>query len=103
MASPLEDLLAKQLDEAHINYEREYKAIEGRRYKHDFYITGADILVEIQGGLWMKKGGHTSGVGVSNDCEKLCLSVLAGYRPLLVTAAHVKSGQALAWIKEALK
>jgi len=111
VSSALEEELAQKLKLAKIKFEREYKAIEGRRFKWDFFIDPPGnlmtkkpaILVEVQGGLWMKKGGHTSGVGVSRDCEKNNLAVLAGYRPLLVTGDHIKSGQALEWIKEALK
>ena len=51
--------------------------------------------------IWVR-GGHSTGTGITRDCEKLNLATLAGWRTLQVTKDHVKSGQALAWIQEAL-
>jgi hypothetical protein len=102
----LEDELAYQLDLAGIEYEREFKAIENRRFKWDFFIekqtpNSRDILIEVQGGIWVK-GGHSTGTGITRDAEKLNLATLAGYSSLVVTKEHIKSGQALKWIQEAI-
>jgi hypothetical protein len=97
----LEDELANQLDLARIKYDREVVAIKGRRFRWDFMV-GEDLLIEVQGGLFIK-GGHSTGVGISRDHEKHNLAMLAGYRDLLVNKETIKSGQALRWVQEAVK
>lgn len=109
--SQLEDELAFQLDAAKIEYIREYKAIEGRRFKWDFcfpkdsWMIGlptCPILLEVQGAIWVK-GGHSTGTGITRDAEKLNLATLTGFKSLIVTKEHIKSGQALKWVQEAVK
>lgn len=80
----------------------EFRAIPRRRYRFDAAWTHQRLLVEVQGGIW-KPGGHSTGNGITRDCEKLNLAVLAGWRVLHVTAEHIKSGQAIRWIEEALR
>ena len=100
--SAIEDLLESQLTDYRLpDLVREYKAIEGRKFKWDFAFLSQRLLVEVQGGVFMRRGGHTSGVGVTRDCEKHNLAMLAGWRDLLVTSQMVKDGRALAWIMEA--
>jgi hypothetical protein len=100
----LEDELAGQLDLAGIKYTREYKAIENRRFKWDFFFPKGEkgILLEVQGAIWVK-GGHSTGAGITRDAEKLNLATLAGYSSLVVTKEHIKSGQALRWVQEAVR
>ena len=104
--SDLEDTLAFQLRLAGLPIPlREFKAIPSRRFKWDFAWLCKPgefgLLVEVQGGIW-QKGGHSTGKGITRDAEKLNLATLAGYRSLIVTAEHIKSGQALKWIQQAL-
>jgi len=81
--------------------EAEFSAIEGRRYRWDFAWPNQKVLVEVQGAVWVK-GGHSTGTGITRDAEKNNLAILAGWKPLIVTADHIKSGKALEWIKQAL-
>ncbi len=98
----LEDELARQLDNAEIPYEREFFAIPHRRFRWDFHILGTNLIIEVQGGIFVK-GGHSTGVGIMRDSEKHNLAMLAGYRDLLVNKTTIKSLQALHWIQEAIK
>lgn len=113
MSKP-EELLAFQLKAARISFRREVKCIPHRSFRFDFecgavhltpeIITPTPrppVLVEVQGGVW-RKGAHSSGVGVTRDCEKAALAAVQGYRLIPVTPAHIKSGQALKWIEQAL-
>jgi hypothetical protein len=59
------------------------------------------IAVEVDGGTW-SGGRHTRGAGFEADCEKLNEAALLGWRVLRVTGAHIKSGQAIAWIKKVI-
>ena len=100
-ASPLEDELARQFDEAKVQYEREYVAIPDRRYRFDFYIRPG-ILVEVQGGIWLPRGGHNTGAALLKDYEKNNLAVVAGYVVLMLGPNHVKSGQGVEWVVDCL-
>ena len=102
--SDLQRELAFQLKLAQIPFEPEFKAVPGRRLRWDFRICSAapGLLVEVQGGIW-KVGGHSTGKGITRDMAKLNLATIAGYRCLQVGAEHIRSGQALRWIQEALE
>ena len=101
--SALEDLLFGQIKLCGLPEPiREHLAIPGRRFRFDFYWPEPKLLVEVQGGVW-SKGGHTSGIGMNRDSEKMNLAVLLGFRCLSVTSNQIKSGKAVAWIKEAVR
>lgn len=111
-----EEMLALQLKAAKIAFERQFKPFEHRKFAFDFVCGwGGDfppeafyggtsfavLLVDVQGGVWIK-GGHTTGTGVTRDCEKYSLAAVVGYRVILCTPAQIKKGLALQWITEAL-
>lgn len=112
--SAAEDILELHLKAEKIVYKREYIAIPNRMFRFDFYCYGKrnkqnvpfatkDVLVEIQGGVWLKgKSAHSSGIGLTRDAEKLSLAAVHGYRVIVCTPAQVKSGEAVGWIKGAL-
>lgn len=102
MSKP-EEQLALQLKAAHIEFEREYRPWKARRFRFDFYIKIPldEVLIEVQGGIW-RKGAHSSGTGITRDCEKLCLAAIWGYLVMPVTPDQIKSGKALQWIEQAI-
>lgn len=115
--SKAEDLLELHLRADKIEYQREVKCIPGRNFRFDFMAGGringssvvytekyAPVLVEVQGGVWLKgRSAHSSGEGLTRDAEKLSLAAVNHFRTIVVTPAQVKSGQAIAWIKQALQ
>lgn len=104
MRSTLEAALEFQIKAAGLpEPEREAKLIPGRNYRFDFAWPIHRLTVEVQGGLYLPKGGHTSAAGVTRDCEKAALALLEGYRPLSVTGEQIRSGHALAWIEALLR
>ena len=100
--SALEDTFALQLRAAGLKFEREVGVIPKRKFRHDFRITGTNLLIEVQGGVFVK-GAHSTGLGITRDATKNNLAVLAGFRVLYVTAQHIKSGEALGWVMAALE
>jgi very-short-patch-repair endonuclease len=64
-----------------IPLKRQIKGIiPGRRYVYDFQLTGTNILIEIQGGIWARGySGHTSGAGIKRDTDKVNQAQLNGY------------------------
>ena len=104
MSSKPEEVLAQQIAWAKLPEPvREFAAINGRRFRFDFAWPKHNLLVEVQGGTFAaSKLGHSSGMGINRDCEKLNVAILAGWRVLHVDTKHIHSGQALKWIQEAL-
>lgn len=109
--SPAEILLAVQLEQAGISFEREIAfAAPRRRWRADFGIGPKDrsiwamhrILVEIDGGSFTF-GRHVRGKGFEADCEKLNTANLLGYRVLRFTPAMVEDGRAIQVIRQALR
>jgi hypothetical protein len=99
--SKLEETLALHLRAEKIEFEREVSGlVPGRRFRVDFFIK-PDITVDCEGAVWVK-GGHSTGTGITRDCLKANLLLLAGYRPFRVTAQHIESGEALQWVLAAL-
>ena len=115
MTSSAELLLAVQLEQAGIPFEREVRFHPERKWRADFALppTALDVertwpggmpqylLVEIDGGSWVE-GRHTRGKGFEADLEKLNAAALLGYRVLRFTPAMVEDGRAFAVIREAL-
>ena len=98
-----EDMMAKQLRDAGLlGYRRNARFIPGRKFEADFWYPRLKLAVEVDGGLWMPRGGHTSGTGAKRDRERDMLAYISeGILTLRVASDHVKSGEAIAWLIEA--
>lgn len=100
--SPLEILLAWQMDAADLVYESELRFHPERKWRVDFAFTKERIAVEVEGGGWIN-GRHNRGAGMEKDIEKYNALTLAGWRLLRFTGSTIKSGEALRTIERALK
>jgi len=80
----------------------EYQFAPPRRWRADYAFMDLDLLVEIEGGLWVEGGGrHTRGEGFCRDLEKYKAALVEGWYLLRVTPDQVwKTGQAFEWIRE---
>ena len=108
MTSSAELLLAVQLEQAGIPFEREVRFHPERKWRSDFMVgqnfawpVRGRYLIEVDGGSWVE-GRHTRGKGFEADLEKLNAAALLGYRVLRFTPAMVEDGRAFAVIREAL-
>lgn len=99
--SALEDRLALHLRANGIAYVREF-SLPGRMFRWDFSFPEARLLVEVHGGIWMKKGAHNTGAALTRDCEKAAFATAHGWRHFAVTGQQITSGKACEWIKDAL-
>jgi len=96
----VEDLFYSQLkDEEIVAPTREYKFLEDRKFRFDFAWFHMKVAVEIQGGVFIH-GGHSTGLGITRDCEKLALANIDGWTVFQFTSAQVRSGQAIEWMKQ---
>lgn len=73
--------------------EREFRFAPPRRYRFDFAWPAQEVAIEVDGGTWTG-GRHTSGVGFANDCRKLNLATLRGWRVYRFTTTMVRDGEA---------
>lgn len=65
---------------AGFKFEMQYMPVPGRKFRSDFYIPKYNLIIEIEGGIWMSKGRHTTGTGFSADIRKYNAIVLQGYK-----------------------
>ena len=64
--------------------EPEYKFLPKRKFRFDFASPKNFVAIELQGGTWAN-GRHSRGAGYTNDCIKLNLATLAGWRLFWLT------------------
>lgn len=90
-SSHLEIQFAQLWVEMHpeIDLHSEYRFSPPRRYRWDFCHPESKIAIEIQGGVWMRRGGHSGGTGVIKDYEKLCLAAAHGWRVFLLADSMI--------------
>jgi very-short-patch-repair endonuclease len=85
-----------------IEVVREYKFHPTRKWRADFAIPEKMILIEIEGGVWIKSR-HTTGAGYTADCEKYNEATLCGWHIFRFTPDIVKSGAAIGMIEKYLQ
>ncbi len=73
----------------HIDLHSEYRFSPPRRYRWDFCHLESKVAIEIQGGVWMGKSGHSGGTGLVKDYEKLCLAAASGWRVFLLAESMI--------------
>ena len=78
-----------------------FSAKIGRRHRADIAYPFQHLLIEVQGGQWVKSR-HRTGTGYEKDCERLNIGTLLGFRWLWFTTSQVKNGEAVPVIAEAL-
>lgn len=94
-----EEYFADQLRENGITFKREAKFCD-RQYRADFLI--GKIIVEINGGTWMRKSGHNTATGIQRDYEKSNTAQLAGFMYLQFIPDEVYNSVAINTLKQAL-
>ena len=57
----------------------EYQFLPDRKFRFDFAYIPALVGIECDGGTW-SNGRHSTGKGFTNDCIKIKLAILAGWR-----------------------
>jgi very-short-patch-repair endonuclease len=59
--------------------QQEKTIIKGRKFRFDFIYLPSKVAIEINGGIWMGKSGHSSGKGIQRDYEKINLAQVSGW------------------------
>lgn len=79
---------------------RYFKFHPDRQYKADICWPQIKFIVEVDGGIWMAKGGHTTGTGYERDRIRDAEAKLLGYNVLRVTTGMVEDGIAINYIEK---
>ncbi len=106
--SDAEDLLAWQIKAAGLpDPVRQYcYAKPERRLRADFawlLPPPMGMLLEVQGGIFLRRGAHGSITGILADIDRLNTAMLYGWRLFRVTPQMIESGEALQLIERALQ
>ena len=95
-------MLSFQMKAVGLDFVTEYRFDMLRRWRADFAFPKQKLLVEYEGGIYTQ-GRNTRGKGYEGDLEKYNTATLLGFRVLRFSAKHVKSGEALSMIEQALE
>ena len=79
------------------HYEVEHRFHSFRRWRFDFAFIKEKVAIEVQGGIHVN-GRHNRGAALEKEYEKLNEAVILGWRVLMVTDSHIKSGNVLSWL-----
>lgn len=73
-----------------------------RRFRFDLCWPREKVAFEREGGVW-RRGRHNRPQGYMRDIVKYNLAALQGWIVVRATPEQMESGQALAWLTEALR
>jgi hypothetical protein len=98
----LEDRLAFQIKAVGLPTPfRQYKFHPQRDWRFDFcWPQDSQLAVEVDGGTWMKKSGHQTGMGYTNDRIRDAEAMCRNWVVLRVTGDMVKDGTAIKYIEK---
>ena len=111
--SAAETLLAAQLEQAHIGFDREYRFAADRKWRADFMVPASiedrfdgesvlsPLLIEVDGATWTM-GRHNHPTSIAKEYERTAAAAINGYRMIRCTTEQVNDGTCLLWIKAAL-
>ena len=73
--------------------EREVRFHPSRKWRADFAHLPTRTLIEIEGGIFLRKGGrHNRGAGYAKDAEKYLEAAMAGWTVLRLTEPQLEIG-----------
>ena len=105
-ANPVEELVFQCKAAGLPEPVREFYFARPRRWRADLVfprMVGQPLMVEVEGGVYLPKARHTTGIGFENDCIKYAEAMIRGFRVLRVTPRMIRDGRALHWIESLLK
>ena len=79
--------------------KRQYKFHGTRKFLADFCWPEYRLIVEVNGGTWMQKSGHNTGIGIHRDYEKSNCAQLMGYTYLQFTGKELDDLSAIDTVK----
>lgn len=80
-------VLKKFCQENELTYIEEFKFLEKRKFRFDWYVEELRLGIEYEG-IVSNKSRHTSITGFTRDCEKYNLAQINGYDVLRFTVIN---------------
>lgn len=81
---------------------REFQFHPTRKWRFDFCWPNQKVALEIQGGIWMARGGHNTGVALRKEHEKRNEAARRGWRILYVEPKDLCTLDTVKLIRESL-
>lgn len=100
--SKLEETLNLQMRAVKIQFEREYRFHDTRKWRFDFAMPDIKLAVEVEGGLYIN-GRHNRGKGYEDDLEKYGEAMKLGWTVYRCGPRMIKNGQALETIEKLIE
>ena len=96
----VEEAMASQLHDAGLGpFLQNAYFIKGRKFQADFWWPNLRLALEVDGGVWMPRSGHTSGAGYTSDRERDVEALLQGIITVRYTSDQVRNGYAITTFK----
>ena len=73
--------------------EVEFKFHPTRKWRFDFAWSNKAVALEVDGGTWMRKGGHVTGSGYLRDREKDNEAMRCGWKVYRFTPEQLNTDQ----------
>jgi very-short-patch-repair endonuclease len=80
-----------------------FKFHPDRAYVADICFVPMKWIIEVDGGIWMDKAGHTTGTGYERDRIRDAEAALLGYKTTRFTTGMVEDGTAINYIEKLFK
>jgi len=96
--SQYEVIFARQLKEAGLEFEREYRFHPERKWRLDFANRAKMVGFELEGGIWAR-GRHVRGSGFIRDCEKYAEATLLGWRVYRIPVQWIAAKHGRSWVE----
>ena len=91
-----ENRLAKEIEERGLQgAQQQFRFHADRNWALDFAFLDVKLGIEIDGGIWLAKGGHNTGKGYLEDRLKEQAALLLGWVIYRVVPEMITSGQAI--------
>lgn len=74
-----------------------------KNYRFDYAWPNKKIAIEYQGGVFMRKSGHTNVTGQTRDWKKINEAQLKGWIVILVNPKTIDDGSFIKQLKRAFK
>ena len=99
-STEVEEVMATQLHQAGLApFLRDALFIKGRKFRADFWWPELRLALEVDGGVWLPRSGHTSGTGYTSDRERDVEALLQGIVTVRYTSDQVRDGYAISTFK----
>lgn len=82
--------------------EPEFRFHPVRKWRFDFAWPVQMVALEVEGGIWMRKGAHNTGKAILRDIEKYNTATIMGWKVLRTIPTDLYSPVTIGLLKDIL-